>query len=154
MKLTRGKRIALELLGPPFIGAALMISFATVNMLWEASASDSYHDKFRDWPTFMVVVFGFAYVFVGAQSIIYTAIMEWRFKRGLDPRSWRMVGLSSTLGFASGGAVVIVAIFGDPQFMLTGLAIWGGTGLLVGFLMGLLIKSWSAEKETTGGNNP
>ena len=92
----------------------------------------------------------FAYMFVGVQSILFATIMEWQFAHGLDPRSWQSVKLSALLGFASG--LMIALVFGfsaskriDPLFLL----FWAGTGVAVGFTLGLLIKILSPERQTS-----
>ena len=149
MHLTRRKRIAFELLGPPFIGASPFIVAIAGSSLWDTIT------KSRPWkfPLETLQMIGtfllFAYAIVGLQSILFTAIMEWRFTCSLDPRSWRAVWLSSSLGLAS-GAVVALA-YGFRRGDQIGLWLfWGGFGLAVGFTMGLLIKALSTEKKSTG----
>ena len=97
----------------------------------------------------------FAYVGLGVQSIFYTVIMEWRFKRGLDPASWRSVSLSTFLGFWSGAVVVLIDAkrYGVSQ-ILEGVFIVGGVGLVVGLIMGLLIRAWSRVSKKVEGNSP
>jgi hypothetical protein len=70
--------------------------------------------------------------------------MEWRFARGLDPRSWRSVGLSTVLGFFSGAAIVAAYGFSGSDIFFLWL-LFGGTGLAVGFILGVLIKALSAN---------
>ena len=98
MKLTRRKRIALELLGPPLLGG-------TVATLW-AWCSLMYLSLYRyESPRevagqigmiqAMWLLYGvFAFPMIGIQTACYTAFMEWRFSRGLSPSSWRAVTLS------------------------------------------------------------
>jgi hypothetical protein len=149
MKLTRGKRIALELLGPPAIGAGLIIAVFGGASLWDALMKGLTWDLLQQIGMLSLTIFCAAYLVVGIQSIIYAIILEWRFKRGLVPCSWQLVRLSSLLGFGS-GAVLSLAHFGQPAKIGPTLLFAGGLGLIVGFLMGLLIKRWSTEKETTG----
>lgn len=144
MPLTRRKRIALELLGPAFIGAAPFIVALAGFSLWETFT------KNQPWKFPLEALQGIgmillvAYVCVGIQSILFTAILEWQFARGLDPRSWRAVGLSSLLGLASGAVVALAYGFKrDDQLGLW--LFWGGFGLAVGFTLGLLIK-WRSPK--------
>ena len=148
MKFTRGKRIALELLGPPFVGTLIALALGSAKAIRESVLSGQWTGwDFRIIQGFVLgFIFSlpFAYIFAGVQSIVYTLIMEWRFALGLDPRNWRSVGLSTALGFASGA--VICMGFG-PAYSDTR-ALWlyfGGIGLAVGFVLGLLIKSWSVQ---------
>jgi hypothetical protein len=106
MKLTRGKRIALEFLGPPLLGGVaatlwawgleLHHSLYRYESIWEAVG------QLRTIPVLWLLYGMFAFPMIGGQAACYTAIMEWRFKRGLDPRGWWAVALASTLGYLSG----------------------------------------------------
>ena len=93
----------------------------------------------------MGVVLLFAYIFAGLPSLLYAAIMEWRFARGLNPDSWRAVAWSSGLGLASGLAIIGVASTGRAEF--TAYAMFSGLGLAVGFLLGWFIKWRSGTRE-------
>lgn len=154
MKFTRGKRIAFELLGPAALGAGICclvyLCAATWGILVEKRES---WNALYELGSMMPMIFLFAYVSAGLQSILYTAIMEWRFKQGLNPRSWRMVGWSTLVGFASGG-VFTLGELGNFEAVLPSLATLGGFGLVVGFLMGLLIRRWSKEPISNGDNSP
>ena len=150
MKFTRGKRIALELLGPPALGATILGSInAVINTI---------KDGPQDWQivlhqTFQYMIFAVigSYMFAIAPSALCACLLEWRFSRGLRPDSRRQVALSAWLGLISGtGISILVAGFLDLSIGL--LSIFGGTGLVVGFLIGLLIRFWS--KEPTGENRP
>jgi hypothetical protein len=149
MNLTRPKRIAIELLGPPFVGVLPFLLVSLGSALWEAFGKKGNRETVLADLQLAATLMMFAYVFVGIQSILYTAIMEWRFLRGLDPCGWRSVRLSSLLGFSS-GALVAFAYGFDRSNAFSLWLFWGGLGLAVGFVMGLLIKVWSAEKSTTG----
>lgn len=137
MKFTRRKRIALEVLGPPALGAFLTSAILAVVALVDALEEGDYGHQLTQVAELAILAVMFGYMLAGVQSILYALIMEWRFARGLDPRSWRSVGLSTVLGFASGG--VIVVIFGWPMEWLPWLY-YGGTGTVVGFTLGVLIK--------------
>lgn len=93
----------------------------------------------------MGVVLLFAYIFAGLPSLLYAAIMEWRFARGLNPNSWRAVAWSSGLGLASGLAIIGVASTGRAEF--TAYAMFSELGLAVGFLLGWFIKWRSGTRE-------
>jgi len=142
MKLTRGKRIALELLGPPLLGVIVLMAISYAQTLWIA---------LQDWktpklepgllkPLGLLIV---AYLFAGIPSVIYTFVMEWSFAKGLDPESGRTMQLSAYLGTMAGISIglLIGAFHFDSTFWLM-----GGIGLIVGFLMGLLIRHGSTEK--------
>ena len=154
MKLTCGKRIALELLGPAALGAGIISLFyigaAACDIVVKGKALLKTLGEVGSVMLFCLMM---AYLFVGIQSILYTIIMEWRFKRGLDPRSWRMIGLSSSLGFSSDVGMIIV-LEGDRSWEKQGWIGWGGLGLVVGFLMGLLIRCWSKEPLSKGEKLP
>ena len=142
MKFTKKKRIALELLGPPFIGAAPFL-------VWDIF-TNSRGWKFSPEALLGVgLVLYVAYLCVGIQSILFTVVMEWRFARGLDPRSWQSVSLSTLLGFGS-GAVVALAYGSTGNDHFGPWLFWAGLGLAVGLTMGLLIKALSKEKKSTG----
>lgn len=136
--MTRRLRIAFELLGPGFIGTVLLLS-ATMGRMMPGNPDA------RSWTSGLLLagyVLLVAYMCTGIQSIAYALSMEWRFRRGLDPTSWRSVRLSTALGFASG--VGAARLLGDRlSQQLQGSIFWGGLGLVVGFLMGLLIRWWT-----------
>ena len=88
------------------------------------------------------MLFVMAYVFAGLQSIFYAIIMEWRFSQGLDPRGWRSISLSTLLGLMSGAAICLAYGF-DRSDTRTLWLFFGGIGLVVGFLMGVLIRMLS-----------
>ena len=153
MKLTRGKRIALELLGPPALGAIIMTTIERGTMLFEAVNQGSVVAGIKQVCEYGALVLVLAHFFAGLQSVLYTVVMEWRFSKGLDPASWKMVKLSSVLGFGSGAVLIAVKI---PDLTNMGMILLstGGLGLVVGFIMGLLIKRWSTEEKIMGENLP
>lgn len=152
MKFTRGKRIALELLGPPTLGAGLWSLALIGEAVWKLFVPGPPRVLMHLGEE-LLLVFLYAYVFTGIQSIFYTAIMEDLFKSGLDPRSWRMVRLSSLLGFGSGAVLMIFSVndLGGMGFIML---MMGGLGALVGFLLGLLIRWGSKPEVTTERNEP
>jgi hypothetical protein len=142
MKLTRGKRIALELIGPPILGVIVSLVMTEGHALWAFAQGDRrwLHEGglFKDiWLILLI-----AYVFAGLQSIVYTLVMEWLFSTGLDPRSWRSVVWSTALGFLSGAAIVAAYGWGRTDLFESWLS-FGGIGTAVGCGMGLLIKRLS-----------
>ncbi|HEY4245538.1 MAG TPA: DUF1731 domain-containing protein [Lacunisphaera sp.] len=140
--LTRGWRIAIEILGPAPIGALVWVVGTGVRNLWMTSENGMLvTNALMALPLAIL----FAYFFVGIQSLFYTAILEWSFARGLDPGSWSTVGLSTVLGLVSG--VVIVAASGFSRAGVTeSLISSGGVGVSVGLILGLLIKFLSKTR--------
>ena len=123
MKFTRGKRIALELLGPPALGAGIFALYLIGAAAWEIAVKGKALGKtLGDFGLGILIVLVYAYIFVGVQSILYAVIMEWRFKRGLDPRSWRAVMLSTALGFASGSIIAVPLGVEEGRWFLAALA--------------------------------
>lgn len=133
MKFTRGKRIALEVLGPPFLGAILMTSYTIGEHLLRNGDLSFVFLQGRDY----LLVFFFAYVFGILPSLAYMGLMEAAFNRGLDPTDWRAVGLSSGLGLLAGAGIMLFVSSGRASVgELTYFAIFG---LIVGLLLGLII---------------
>ena len=146
MPLTHRKRIALELFGPAIIGASPFIVAAAGLSLWKTITSNqSWEFPFKVLQAAGAFLL-YAYLVVGIQSILFTAIMEWRFTFGLNPQSWQSVTLSALLGFAS-GSIIALAFGSSASERNSQLLVWGGIGLAVGFTCGLLIKILSKPKK-------
>ena len=149
MKLTRPWRIVLEIFAPPPFGVLAFLIYGTAanvlengvqRILWKPSVDD-----LRSLAGMLV----FSYVFAGFQSLVFAAIMEWRFSRGLSPRSWRTVMLSSALGFVSGVLAGLVAQ--RPADLAGTIAFFGGVGLFAGFTIGCMIKLGSRSEARASG---
>lgn len=154
MKLTRGRRIALELLGPPLAGGVLVTIWA-----WSRQAYFSMYQYESIWeaagllcaiPAMWLLYGMFAFPMVGLQAAGYTAIMEWRFSRGLDPRSWRSVVLSSVLGYLSG----LPLAFGYGYERKDTWYLFNVLGVVVGLGLGLLIRKWTAHPNQRSAGSP
>jgi hypothetical protein len=85
-----------------------------------------------------------AYIIAGAPALLYAAFMEWRFARGLEPASWRAVGLAALSGLVAG-----VGMIGSMQLFFGAdggrteawiYATFGTMGLLVGAIVGTIIR--------------
>jgi hypothetical protein len=139
LKLTRPKRIALELLGPPIAGGLVVGLIAAVAAILNGVEFGFRAGWLLDCISGMFVVVVGSFMVSGIQSLVFTAIMEWRFSRGLGPHRWQTVVLASALGFAS-GAVIVPVLDGHPVEHLDTIATLGVLGLVVGFAIGLLIK--------------
>ncbi len=151
MTFTRRKRIALEALGPPVLGGAAATGWA-----WGATV---YHSLYRletgeDWaatlglmPTYWFLYGMMAIPMSGIQAILYAAIMEWCFARGLDPRSWRSVALSTLLGFAAGAIIAVGYGYERKETWY----FFNSLGVVVGFVLGWLIRRLSAKSGLSTG---
>lgn len=140
MKLTRGKRIALELLGPPLLGGVLAtlwawcslvyLSFYRYESLWDVVG------QIGMIPAMWLLYGVFAFPMIGIQAACYAAVMEWRFSLGLSPHSWRAVTLSTILGYLSGLPIAI----GYGYERLDSWYFFNSLGPAVGLTLGLLIR--------------
>ena len=144
MKLTQGRRIAFELLGPALLGGA-----AATLWSWGTLVSHSMHQGesvlvavsqlLIQMPVMALVYVLFAFPMIGVQAACYTAIMEWRFSRGLSPRSWPAVVLSTFLGYLSG--LTLALCYGYESKVTWYLFnFFNLLGLAVGLVLGLLIR--------------
>jgi len=138
--MNRKTRIALELLGPPVIGAGGLTVWAAARLEW---APDGPGRAVASLPVLFAFHVVFAFFCIGLQTLVYTAVMEWRFARGLDPRSWRAVGLSTFLGWASGAVLAVGYGIGrqDTWYLFNGL------GPAVGLLLGLIVRNGSKRRD-------
>jgi hypothetical protein len=140
--MTRGKRIALELIGPPFLGAVLWNVMLTAELLAKMRADGFSLETTVRALQAVGVIFLFAYLVAGLPSIGYMLVMERFFARGLNPTSWRMVWLSTLLGSFCGAVIALATNKDLPVAWL----LFIGTGMSVGFGLGLVIKTLSARK--------
>jgi hypothetical protein len=139
MTFTRGKRIALEVLGPPFLGGLGLTIFSVVVQLWNGISPMYILQETRDY---LVVTFIFSYVLGIVPSLAYMGVMETAFARGLDPACVRTVVFSSLLGVAAGLGIVVVLAWGRST-PVEYPVILAADGLLVGWSLGMLIKRLS-----------
>jgi hypothetical protein len=132
MTLTRGRRMCLEALAPPFLGSSIGILAGLAMDLAQGTSLQFLWLQRRDY----LLIFFWAYLLGGLPSLGYMLIMEARFARGLDPRSWRSVGLSTLLG-GGAGLLISAAILPLQLGVSFYLTVLGGT---VGFVIGYLTK--------------
>lgn len=118
--MTRAMRVSIELFMPPLLGASpfllMSIITGTVGLI----------------PVVLLV----AYVLAIVPSMVFTALMELAFWRGLDPRSLLTVLLAGFLGLAAGVAIGVAP--GGPTaaehalfFGLIGMIVGAGTAVIV-----------------------
>lgn len=126
--MTRRRRIAIELLGPPLVATVLS---ALVALLREPGAIPTI----PAWEFLggVLALLAVAYLFAGIPSVLFTVVMEVAFAKGLDPASWRTVPLAAGLGLLSGMGMVGF----DPSYgAFDGLAILGlATGAILGWVV-------------------
>ena len=140
--MRRPTRIVLEVLGPPLLGACLLNGFG---IAWDLLTGTGWSFIWLQRHDYLVVIF-WAYLLGALPSVGYMGLMEWRFSQGLDPRSAHMVHLSLTLGLIAGmslGALVGSLFSGSVRQIALGAAGFGFAGLLVGLLLGFLIRRCS-----------
>lgn len=136
MNFTRGKRIALEVLGPPFLGAFLMSSYTIGEHLLRSGNLSFVLLQGRDY----LLVFVYAYIFGTLPSLAYMGLMEAAFRRGLEPAGWPTVALSAGLGALSGVAIMLLVSSGRAAageviyFAIFGWVVGGLIGLIIRFL--------------------
>jgi hypothetical protein len=144
MKFTRGKRIALELLGPPLLGGALATLWAWGALVYLSCYQyESLWDVARLIPVMWLFYGVFAFPMISIQAAGYAAVMEWRFSRGLSPRSWRAVALSTVLGYLSGLPLAIGYGYArkDTWYLFNIL------GPVIGLVLGLMIRRFSKGQD-------
>jgi hypothetical protein len=138
MKFTRRKRIALEVLGPPALGAALFLVCALGIAAVGPGAEWPTWPELKQLPVWVLTVLLFAYFFAGLPSLIYAAIMELAFARGLTPGGGPAIVVSAVLGLASG--VGMALFLGWPHGRWDAALLLGGVGFGVGLTIGLIVR--------------
>lgn len=141
--MKRWKRSMMLALAPPGLGAVLLFVAVLI--------SEMAVGRWRmEWAfigslfSYLGIYLFFAYLIAGAPSLLYAAVMEWRFARGLNPRSWRAVWLSTGLGGAAGlgmiGAMLAISrpTTGFTEWWIFG--IFAGLGVVVGFVVGACVR--------------
>ena len=156
MKLTRQKRIALELLGPPLVATTLIFSSAAFLFAWTA-VSTWEMPTLGNENAFSILgyILATSYIFGCIPSLAYTAVMEWKFEGGLNPQSWRAVWLATCL-LGSFAGIPIMVVLNAFKFHpgIGAFSFFAVLGLVVGLIIGLLIKHWSTEKKPVGQSIP
>ena len=140
--MNRRRRIALELLAPAPLGVlVLFLPWAT----WTAARSG----RIFPLPPNLSFAIGFyliyAYAVAALPSVLSAITIERAFARGLNPSAWETVRYAGWVGGIAGcaiGAVPFVLSGADFSLFRVLLAM-GAAGLVVGWLLGLVIKFFS-----------
>jgi hypothetical protein len=122
--MTRRKRIAVEVFGPPVIAAVLLQVYVLMGTL------DLLALKL------VPVVLFFAFTLAGPQSLAFAFVMEFAFARGLAAASWRTVLLAAALGTLSGVPVDVFWL--DPRRAAPFFTV---LGLVTGCAVGVVIRA-------------
>lgn len=141
--MTRNQRVTLELFGPALIHFALNVVLFKGEFFLETARGGL--EGVIEMLMFLGYLVLTACLTVCVPSILYALAMEWRFARGLEPRSWRSVDLSVLLGFAA-GVVMSLPFFGMGSGIFFMSVYFGAQGLAVGLIMGLLIRGLSPRQ--------
>lgn len=138
--MKRRFRIPLELLSPPLL-VVLLVELAS---LFTRSTGEHFQASEQAGSGFLRGVF-YCYVVGVVPSALYTAFMEWRFARGLAPRSGRSILLSSSLGLVAGALPgMAIGLSDGADWMMLFMMFGAPTGLVVGLIVGILI--WFLSK--------
>ena len=146
-------RFLLHTLLPPVIGAILIMIAAII--------IDLDPPKNRGWlqvvgMTVFVMIYG--YVFAIVPSVVYAALMEFGYRRGLTPGSGGAVFLSGLLGLLV-GAIPFVGSWIAENFAFTfkkalTLGIWPVAGMLTGLIIEWWIGGLSRRPLTPSSSAP
>ena len=127
--MKRPARITLEVLGPPLLGATILQIVA--------AAAVREVEALKLFPLFV----GFGYFVAGIPSVLFAAIMELAFCRGLRPDGVPAVVLAAVLGAASGLAIEMV--LAGAVTVRSSAAFFIAFGCVIGGMIGLLIRARS-----------
>ncbi len=144
--MTRRKRILIELLAPPPLGALLLLAPWLIQSAY-AQGFGSPLELLSALVGLVPFATFISYLFAGIPSIIFTVLMECGFFLGLNPASWRVLGYSTILGGFMGYSLPLIASEAHQDSIGIDEARLGVTGLMVGFIVGLMIKIASANKQ-------
>jgi len=131
-------RVGLELLGLPLLAGLLFFGFIAVLMPEGQRGGDSLLGIFLLCVVFAPLVGIFP-------SVFYMVIMEFAFKRGLNPRSIKMVALSGALGFGAGTLLGWPIIISSEEDLTGGRFLYSFIGLFAGLILGCIIR-WGSSK--------
>lgn len=73
-------------------------------------------------------------------GFFYTLLMEWRYTRGLEPRSGKGVGVAALVGVLMGVTGCLPLLFAGARGWVFLTLYYGAQGLVMGLILGLLVK--------------
>lgn len=145
--MRRWQRILLEILGPPGLGGAITLAAIAVSAVWAHwQQTGEFRFPVAEAGPWIITVLAGAYIFTIVPSLLYTALMEWRFSRGLRPGSGAAITWSSAAGGLNGWLIIVVIFHGEgdewikPAFVVL--------GICVGVIMGLIIR-WRTRADAS-----
>lgn len=130
----RTYRLLLGFFAPPIFGSVMFLVFA---IFAGSDAGPMSIDRMFDYFAQLHVIIFFAFLFVGAQSFVFSIVMEF-VVRPRFPRLRYYLPMSCSLGLLSG--LIPGVLVDDLHFFLP-------AGVLVGGIVGLLIHDESSEAE-------
>jgi hypothetical protein len=133
--VTRGTRIALELLGPPFVASIILTGIFAV--------LDRDATAFLGLPLILV----FAYLFAGLPAAAFTLVLEVAWAKGADPGSWSAVRLAALAGLPSGLLVTLWFAPWAHSGPLSSFALFGALGAATGGITGLLVRARTRSRK-------
>jgi len=73
-------------------------------------------------------------------GFFYALLMEWRYTRGLEPRSGKGVGVAALVGLLMGVVGCLPFLFAGARGWIFLALFYGAQGLVMGLILGLLVK--------------
>jgi hypothetical protein len=128
--MKRGQRIAVEILGPPFVATVGYVMLALIRT-----------GQAKDIGAGFIVVLVYSYFFAALPSLAFALVMELSFASGMKVQSWQTVLVASAAGTLSGGAIALTMIgsFTDKDGLFSTLL---AIGLATGGLIGIVIRTF------------
>jgi hypothetical protein len=135
--MKRSLRIVLHCVLPPLFGGIVL---TLVTFFIERRLADP--------GTTLLVFIIYGYLVAGVPSLVYAALMERAFARGVAPGSGRAIRRSSLLGSLAGLAVVAIVWIPSRQPLNSSLALLVLAGLAMGFAVGFAVGvvQWALER--------
>jgi hypothetical protein len=132
-KLSRTKRVLIELFIPPLLGSAPFWLIA----VFSGGGLNG-----------VIFILFIAYLVALVPSLLFTVALEIAFSMGLDPRNSKAIWFAGFLGLAAGTACAAVFKLGKWLIIL------GPIGAVVGLAIGLIVWWRSTPTTITGSSSP
>ena len=133
--MNRAKRIAVEVLAPPTVAVAVLLVFECV------MSRDAVFLK----PESVLVSLAFSFVLAGIPSVVFAAVMELAFTKGVEVRSRRALFLAAGLGFLA-GVVIARVIAGGFDNQRNAFFLFPLLGALTGFIVGWMLRAFPGKR--------